>query len=100
MQKVGTHVHASYAPQSAAYVPLILTEKTWLVFSVIGKMHLITVISSRHLPYLCTQEGTSPRIPSNHMTSPGPHGICLHGLILVSQSALSIQSDNQRSVSD
>ena len=49
---------------------------------------LITVISSRCLPYLCTQEGVSPRIPSNPMMSQHPHGICLHSPILISQSAI------------
>ena len=45
---------------------------------------LITVISSRCLPYLCTQEGVSPRIPSNQMMSRCPCGI------LISQSAISL----------
>ena len=31
--------------------------------------------------------GVSPRIPSNPMMSPRPHGICLYSLILISQSA-------------
>ena len=52
---------------------------------------LITVINSRCLPCLCTQEGVSPRIPSNPMMSQGPCGICLHGLILISQSVISPQ---------
>ena len=90
MQKVGTHVHASHAPLTTDYAPLILKRMTSLISSDIDDVNLITVISSRHLPYLCTQEGVSPRIPSNPMTSPGPHGICLHSLILISQSVLSI----------
>ena len=36
---------------------------------VLNKMHLITVISLRHLPYLCTQDGVSPGIP------PKPHDV-------------------------
>ena len=50
MHKVGAHMHAFHTPPgAAAYVPLILTEKTLLTLDVIGKMHLITVISSQHL---------------------------------------------------
>ena len=90
MQKAGTCVHASHAPLTADYVPLILTKMTSLVSSGINDVNLITAISSRHLPYLCTQEGVSPGIPPNPMMSPCPHGICLHSLILVNQSALSI----------
>ena len=77
-------------PLTADYVPLILTRKTFLTLSDVNEMNLITVISSRHLPYLCTQEGVSPRIPSNPMMSQGPHGIYLHSLIPISQSVLSI----------
>ena len=90
MQKAGTHVHAFRAPLTADYVPLILTRKTFLKLGDIDEMNLITVISSRYLPYLCTQEGVSPRIPSNPMMSPGPRGIYLLSLILISQSVLSI----------
>ena len=36
---------------------------------------------------LMHSRGVSPRIPSNLMISQCPHGICLHSLILVSQSA-------------
>ena len=36
---------------------------------------------------LMYSRGVSPRIPSNPMMSPCPHGICLHSLILISQSA-------------
>ena len=58
-------MHASRIPLPANYVPLILTKRTFFTFSDIDEMNMITVISSRHLPYLCTQEGVSPRIPSN-----------------------------------
>ena len=67
----------------------ILTMMTWCM-TVSKWVSLITVISSRCLPYLCTQEGVSPRIPSNLMTSQHPCGICLHSLILISQSAISL----------
>ena len=100
MQEAGIHVHAYCIPLPMDYAPLILTKRTFFTFSDINEMNLITVISSRHLPYLCTQEGVSPGIPSNPMMSPGSCGLCLHSLILVSQSALSIQSANQHSVSD
>ena len=50
-------------PGVAAYALMILTEKTSLTLGVIGKMYLITVISSRHLPYLCTQDGVSLGFP-------------------------------------
>ena len=30
---------------------------------VLDKMHLITVISLQHPPYLCTQDGVSPGTP-------------------------------------
>ena len=92
MLKAGAHVHAYCAPGAVAYSPLILTEKTSWTIGVVGTMHLITVISSRHLPYLHTQDGVFPRIPSNYMTSPHPCSICLHSFLLVSQSAFSIQS--------
>ena len=36
---------------------------------------------------LMYSRGVSPRIPSNPMMSPCPCGICLHNLILISQSA-------------
>ena len=84
----------------AANALLMLTEKTLLTLGVVSKMQLMTVISSRHPPYLCTQDGNSPGIPPNHMTSPSPCGICLHSLLLVSQSAFSIRSANQHSKSD
>ena len=90
MQEAGTHMHASCVPLTTDYAPLILTRKTLLTLSDIDEMNLKTVISSRHLPYLCTQGGVSPRIPSNPMTSPGPCGIYLHSLILISQLVLSI----------
>ena len=90
MQEAGTRVHASCIPLPADYAPLILTRKTLLMVDDIDDMNLITVISSRHLPYLCTQEGVSPRIPSDSVMSPGPHGIYLHSLTLISQSVLSI----------
>ena len=83
-------MHASCAPLTAGYALLILTETTLLVPSGINDVNLIVVISSRHLPYLCTQEGVSLGIPSNPMMSLSPCGICLHSLILISQSALSI----------
>ena len=38
---------------------------------------------------LLYSRGVSPRIPSNLMMSQHPHGICLHILILISQSAIS-----------
>ena len=53
----------SIPPDVAANVPLILTEKTLWMLGVIGKMHLITVISLRHLPYLCTQDGYPQGFP-------------------------------------
>ena len=100
MHKAGARLHAFCAPRVAANVPLIFTEKTLLMLGVVSKMHLITVISSRHLPYLYTQDGVSPGISPNHMTSPSPCIICLHSLLLVSQSAFSIRSPNQHSESD
>ena len=36
-------------------------------------------------------KGVSPRISLNPMTSQGPCGVCLHGLILISQSVISPQ---------
>ena len=36
---------------------------------------------------LMYSRGVSPRIPSKPMTSQCPHGICLHSLILIRQSA-------------
>ena len=82
-------MHASCMPHLADYMPWILTVMTSCM-TVFIWVNLINVISSRCLPYLCTQEGVSPRIPSNLMMSRCPHGICLHSLILISQSAISL----------
>ena len=57
MQEAGTCVHASRIPLIVDYAPLKLTRKTLLILGDIDEMNLITVISSRHLPYLRTQEG-------------------------------------------
>ena len=71
-------MHASHAPHPTDYTPLILTVMTSLLTVVIW-VNLITVISSRCLPYL-----------SNLMMSWLPHGICLHSLILISQSVIGL----------
>ena len=42
----------SMPPGAAVNAPLILTEKTLWMLGVIDKMHLITVISLQHPPYL------------------------------------------------
>ena len=82
-------MHTSHTPYPMDYAPQILTVMTSLL-TVIIRVNLITVISSRCLPYLCTQEGVSPRIPSNLMASQHPCGICLHSLILINQSVISL----------
>ena len=82
-------MHASRAPHPMDYTPQILTVMTWCM-TVSKWVSLITAISSRCLPYICTQEGVSPWIPSNLMTSQHPRGICVHSLTLISQSAISL----------
>ena len=82
-------MHASHVPHPMDFMPWILTVMTSLLTVVIW-VYLITVISSRCLPYLCTQEGVSPGIPLNLMMSRLPRGICLHSLILICQSAIGL----------
>ena len=88
MTSRGTHTCIPHVPPHRLHTADTYSDDISLDFNWVN---LITVISSRCLPYLCTQEGVSPRIPSNLMMSQSPCGICLHSLILISQSAFSSQ---------
>ena len=65
---------------------LILTKKTWML-GVFDKVHLITVVSLRHPPYLCTQDGVSPGIPPQTTQHHPVHAVFVY---IASLSAFSI----------
>ena len=69
--------------------PWILTVMTYLLTVVIwGQAD--NCYQFKKFALLMYSRGVSPRIPSNLMTSQHPHSICLHSLILISQSAISL----------
>ena len=50
----------SVHPQCGGYCPADTYREDIMDVSALDQMHLITVISLRHPPYLCTQDGVSP----------------------------------------
>ena len=86
MQEAGARVHASCMPHPANYAPLILTMKTSQRYCCYLVCESDNCYQFKTFALLMYSRGVSPRIPSNPMKSPRPCGICLHGLILISQS--------------
>ena len=80
-------MHASCLPHPADYAPLILTMKTSLRYCCYLVCESDNCYQFKTFVLRMYSRGVSPRIPSNLMTSQHPHGICLHSLILISQSA-------------
>ena len=86
MQEAGARVHASHVPHPADYAPLILTMKTSQRYCCYLACESDNCYQFKTFALLMYSRGVSPRIPSNPMMSPWPRGICLHSLILISQS--------------
>ena len=72
-----------YAPQIPTIMTSLLTVVIW------GQSD--NCYQFKMFALLMYSRGVSPRIPSNLMMSRHPHGICLHSLILISQSVISLQ---------
>ena len=87
MQEAGACVHASCVPHPTDYAPLILTMKTSRRYCCCLACESENCYQFKTFALLMYSRGVSSRIPSNPMTSPWPRGICLHSLILISQSA-------------
>ena len=86
-------------PHPTDNTPWILTRKTslqYLCYLVCGESDNCYQIKPFAL--LMYSRGISPGIPSNPMTSRCPHGICLHSLILISQSAATSRPANQHPI--
>ena len=86
MQEAGAHVHASHMPHPTDYAPLIITMKTSQRYCCYLAWGSDNCYQFKTFALLMYSRGVSPRIPSNPMMSPLPCDICLHSLILISQS--------------
>ena len=82
------HMHSASPPTD--YTLQILTMMTSLLTLIIwGQSD--NCYQFKMFALLMYSRGVSPRTPLNLMMSQHPHGICLHSLILISQSAISLQ---------
>ena len=89
----GTHACILHAPPHG-YAPLILTMKTSLRYCCYQVYESDNCYQFKTFALLKYSRGVSPRIPSNLMMSQHPCGICLHSLILISQSAAHLPVSN------
>ena len=87
MQEAGARVHASRMPHLTDYMLLIPTMKTSLRYCCYLACESDNCYQFKTFALLMYSRGVSPRTPPNPMTSPWTCGICLHSLILISQSA-------------
>ena len=78
-------MHASRMPHPMDYVSLILTMKTSQRYCCYLLCESDNCYQFKTFALLMYSRGVSPRIPSK--PSQHPHSICLHSLILISQSA-------------
>ena len=87
MREAGACMHASCVPHPMDYALLILTKKTSQRYCCYLVCESDNCYQFKTFALLMYSRGASPRIPSNPVMSQHPHGICLHSLILISQSA-------------
>ena len=77
-------------PHPMDYAPLILTMKTSQRYCCYLVCESDNCYQFKTFALLMYSRGVSPRIPSNPMMSQCPCGICLHSLIMISQSVAHI----------